>query len=254
MSARRAGGRETWHRLREWDKAQSESERLAARLLQSEGYEEIDPSHPLGGPDGGRDITCLRDGKQCIIAVYFPRSQKSFKEVKEKFESDLEPAKVRGVGVFVFFSNQELTLGERAELEDLARPLAVDIFHLERIAASLDSPRGYGLRLEFVSIEMTKEEQLSFFSENQALLHEIRDQVAALAPKKKPSNGIQTAVVHPPENQLGSIVYYPFGSKLLECIGCKEVFRAHRMNPSIGSIYGGMEAVGCPSCGKVQRF
>jgi hypothetical protein len=161
---RRTGGRETWHRLREWDKGQQESERLAARLLPFDGYEAIDPSHPLGGPDGGKDICCKKDGKDFIVAVYFPRGQKELRDIKQKFEDDIFKAKKQSVYGFVFFTNQELTLGERADFEELANPLVTDIHHLERIASSLDSPRGYGLRLEFLSIEMTKEEQVSFFS------------------------------------------------------------------------------------------
>jgi hypothetical protein len=36
---------------------------------------------------------------------------------------------------------------------------------LERIRALLDAPRGYGGRLEFPRIEMSKEEQLGYFDE-----------------------------------------------------------------------------------------
>ena len=46
---------ETWHRLREWTSGQTPSERLAAQLLVASDYKDVDPSHPLGGPDGGRD-------------------------------------------------------------------------------------------------------------------------------------------------------------------------------------------------------
>ena len=46
---RRTEGRETWHRLLEWDKGQAPSERLAALLLANEGFKNVDPSHPLGG-------------------------------------------------------------------------------------------------------------------------------------------------------------------------------------------------------------
>ena len=154
---RRTGGRETWHRLREWDKGQQESERLAARLLPFDGYEAVDPSHPLGGPDGGKDICCKKDGKAFVVAVYFPRGQKDFRDIRQKFEDDLSKVKSHGVQGIVFFTNQELSLGERAEIEDKSPPLLPDIYHLERIASSLDAPRGYGLRLEFLSIEMTKE-------------------------------------------------------------------------------------------------
>ena len=129
---RRTEGRETWHRLREWDKNQQESERLAARLLPIDGYEAVDPSHPLGGPDGGKDICCKRDGKDFIVAVYFPRGQKQFREIKEKFKSDLNKTKKLTLGGFIFFTNQELTLGEREQLGKMANPVIADIYHLER--------------------------------------------------------------------------------------------------------------------------
>jgi hypothetical protein len=91
---------------------------LAARLLPFEGYEHIDPSHPLGGPDGGKDVCCKKDGKDFIVAVYFPRGQRDFREVRQKFEADIEKVKAQGAHGFLFFTNQELTLGERGELED----------------------------------------------------------------------------------------------------------------------------------------
>ena len=55
---RRAEGRETFYRLLEWDKGQATSERLAALILEQEGFRDIDPSHPLGGKDGGKDMLC----------------------------------------------------------------------------------------------------------------------------------------------------------------------------------------------------
>lgn len=66
---------ETWHRLREWTDGPGKSERLAAQILLEEGYESLDPSHPLGGPDGAKDAVCVKSGKKFIMAVYFPRGQ-----------------------------------------------------------------------------------------------------------------------------------------------------------------------------------
>lgn len=257
MNSRRTGGRETWHRLREWDKAQSDSERLAARLLSIEGYDGIDPSHPLGGRDGGRDIICKKVGQQCIVAVYFPRGQKTLREIQDKFNADLANAKSQDAKVFVFFTNQELTLGERAMLEDSAPSITVDIYHLERIASCLDSPRGYGLRLEFASIEMTKEEQVSFFNDRDQILYEIRDQLSSLAPKKKKkkSSGIETVIVQQDDmyssmSTLSSIL----GSKLIECKECGEVFRAQRSYPTSFLVTNALETVTCPACGKLQAY
>lgn len=40
----------------------------------------------------------------------------------------------------------------------------VQIYHLERFATMLNSPANYGIRMEFLEIEMNKEEQLAFFA------------------------------------------------------------------------------------------
>lgn len=57
--------------------------------------------------------------------------------------------------------NQHLSVGERAELLALGGPCD-EIFNVERIRAALDDPRGYGLRLEFLRIPMSPEEQVAF--------------------------------------------------------------------------------------------
>ena len=247
---RRLGGRETWHRLREWDKGQQESERLAARLLPFDGYNHIDPSHPLGGRDGGKDVCCTNDGKKFVVAVYFARGQKDLREIREKFEADLVKVQSQNADGLVFFTNQELTLSQRAELEDLAQPLMTDVHHLERIASSLDTPRGYGLRLEFLSIEMTKEEQVSFFNDRDQILYEIRDNVTSLLEKKKQNSGIATVYIEQQNDMTSASI---FASKLVECKKCSEVFRATH-NSITPQIYSSVETVTCPSCGKVQAY
>lgn len=90
---RMSEGRETFNRLLNWDRGQAPSERLAAILLSKEGFKGIDPSHPLGGKDGLKDMTLSFDGKRWIGAVYFPRGQQSFSDIKEKFAHDLDGVK-----------------------------------------------------------------------------------------------------------------------------------------------------------------
>jgi hypothetical protein len=165
---RRTGGRETYNRLLEWDKGQVDTERLAAIILQSEGFVGIDPSHPLGGRDGGKDIVFLNGGEKWIAGVYFPRGQKRLSEIKKKFKHDIESAKSNESNGFVFITNQELKLAERKSFKDLDTDIDVEIYHLERIANILNSPQNYGSRLEFLDIEMTKEEQVAFFSAEMA--------------------------------------------------------------------------------------
>src|SRR5688572_29307504 len=107
--SRRGGGDETWFRLRDWTRGQKESERLAAKILHNEGYTNVDPTHPLGGQDGGKDIVCKKDGLTFIGGVYFPRGQQSLNDIKKKFAADLDAVTVHGANGFVFVTNQELT-------------------------------------------------------------------------------------------------------------------------------------------------
>ena len=161
---RRAEGRETFYRLLEWDKGQAASERLAALILEQEGFRDIDPSHPLGGKDGGKDMLCEFNGFKWIGAVYYPRGQQSFSAIKKKYRYDLEGVYRNGAKGIAFITNQELSLMERKTLEETDDTLDVRIYHLERIANILNMPKMYGIRLEYLEIEMTKEEQLAYFS------------------------------------------------------------------------------------------
>lgn len=161
--ARRSEGKETWHRLLEWDRGQAPAERLAAIILNSDGFQSVDPSHPLGGRDALRDLQFIFNGSEWIGGVYFPRGQKSFTEIKNKFEHDIEGVKKYHSRGFAFVTNQELRLSERKELSELTE-VDVQIYHLERIASILNTPASYGVRMEFLDIEMSKEEQLAFFA------------------------------------------------------------------------------------------
>lgn len=160
---RRSEGRETWHRLLEWDSGQAPAERLAAIILNSDGFQNVDPSHPLGGRDGTKDLQFLFNGNTWIGGVYFPRGQKTFADIKKKFEYDLAGVEKNHASGFAFVTNQELRLSERKELSEMIES-DVQIYHLERIASTLNSPASYGVRMEFLNIEMSKEEQLAFFA------------------------------------------------------------------------------------------
>ena len=52
---------------------------------------------------------------------------------------------------------------------------------LERIASLLNTPPFYGIRMEFLDIEMTKEEQLSFFADNNQRLSRIESVLEQMA-------------------------------------------------------------------------
>ena len=63
-----------------------------------------------------------------------------------------------------FFVNQHLTIGERGELRSQSSDYEIEIYHLERIRDLLDAPKGCGIRLEYLRIPMTEEEQWAFWS------------------------------------------------------------------------------------------
>lgn len=174
-------GRETFYRLLNWDKGQAPSERLAAVILSKEGFKGIDPSHPLGGKDGLKDMTLSFEGKRWIAAVYFPRGQQTFTDIKNKFAHDLDGIKANNANGMVFVTNQELRLGERKTLSELVADVDVQIYHLERIASLLNTPSFYGIRMEFLDIEMSKEEQLSFFADNDQRLARIESTLERMA-------------------------------------------------------------------------
>jgi hypothetical protein len=164
MDRRRTDGDETWNRLLTWTKGQKASERLSAHIIRVDGFKSVDPSHPLGGRDGLKDIVAIKDNITWIGAAYFPRGTKNYQEIKDKFLNDLKGIKTNKVSGLAFVTNQELTLKERMELKKLGKPNTIEIYHLERISSILDTPENYGIRLEFLDIQLTKEEQLSYFA------------------------------------------------------------------------------------------
>lgn len=162
---RKQDGRETFDSLLKWDKGSTPSERMAATLLASDGFNTVDPSHPLGGPDGGKDVLLKKNDDVLIAAVYFARGQQSFSEIKTKFSSDCEGIQKSDSSGIIFFTNQELRLAERKQLRDVVPDYLVDIYHLERVALLLNLPVNYGVRQEYLQIEMTREETTAFLAQ-----------------------------------------------------------------------------------------
>jgi hypothetical protein len=150
--------------VRDWRFGNVQAERMCAALLHIEGYEDIDPQHPLGGPDGLKDVLCKKGGKTWVAAAYFPPTAPTFKEIKAKFVHDAAGIEANGATGMAFFVNQLLTIGEREDLRSQANECEVEIYHLERIRDLLDSPKGCGIRLEYLRIPMSDEEQWSFWS------------------------------------------------------------------------------------------
>lgn len=150
--------------LRDWRMGQTQAERLCATLLHTEGFSSIDPQCPLGGPDGRKDIICQKGDTKVVAAAYFPPTHQNFRSVKEKFLHDYEGVARNNATGFAFFVNQPITPTERTDLIGLTDLKLIEIYHLERITSLLDSPRGYGPRLEYLRIAMNEEEQLAFWS------------------------------------------------------------------------------------------
>jgi fido (protein-threonine AMPylation protein) len=149
--------------LRDWEYGPLQAERLVAQILHLEGNSEIDPQHPLGGPDGKKDILFKRKNERWIAAVFFPSTPTTFTEIRRKFVTDSKGVERNKAAGIAFFVNQRLTIAERTQLMKYVSPRGADIYHCERLRAILDSPRGCGLRLQYLRISMTEEEQWAFW-------------------------------------------------------------------------------------------
>jgi len=99
-----------------------------------------------------------------IAAAHFPPTPPSFQEIQRKFEHDFAGVAANGAQGFVFFVNQPLTLGDRQSLQSGSGMTTVEIYHLERLRALVDSPKGCGIRLEYLRIPMTEPKQWAFWS------------------------------------------------------------------------------------------
>lgn len=151
--------------LSNWRAGSTQAERLCSSILHIDGFENIEPQAPLGGADDRKDLLCSKAGREFVAAVYFPNSQKKFPTISRKFLKDLEgPIRHNRVGI-VFLTNQLLTVKEHDKLVSsaLERDKECIIYNVERIKSILDAPNGYGIRLEYLKIPMTPEEQFTFF-------------------------------------------------------------------------------------------
>lgn len=161
--------------LSNWRFGQTIAERLAAALLSLEGYKEIDPQAPLGGPDGRKDILCIKGKSEYVAGVYFATKQRTFPTIKKKFIHDLEGVKAHKRNAFAFLANQAITVKQREVLLELAEQSGAtcEIYHIERIIQILNSPTGYGRRLEFTGIAMNFDEQFAYFVHNSNSMEKV---------------------------------------------------------------------------------
>lgn len=177
----------TYQILINWDKGQAFAERMSAKIIHIEGYEEIDPQSPVGGPDGTKDILCSKKGKDYVVGCYFPNGQKDFKDIKDKFEGDLKGVAKNNADGFIFLTNQKITPSERITLCS-GHLFETTVYHGERVCGVLDSPKGYGVRLEYLGIELSKEEQISFLNNHVDLKENFEKIEKALAELNKVTN------------------------------------------------------------------
>ena len=112
--------------------------------------------------------------------------------MKNKFQDDLKNALNKNPELinFIFFTNVDLTPSEVENLKSHAFEKGIknaEIFYREKIRQALDSPQCYGYRLQYLDIEMSKEEQASFIeilqSNNKKELIEIKEQNQVLDSK-----------------------------------------------------------------------
>lgn len=146
---------ETWHRLLIWTNGSANSERLSAQILYASDFIDIDPSHPLGGRDEGKDALALKDNLKYVMAAYYPKGQKDFTKIQKKFLTDLNKVNQNNAHGIAFVTNQEITIDQRKTLANLAdkEQLQLDLFHLERIVAILDQPSMFNIRKQFLDID-----------------------------------------------------------------------------------------------------
>src|SRR5439155_11408097 len=114
--------------LRDWRYGQTQAERLVAAVLHLEGFEAVDPQHPLGGPDGLKDVLCRKDGLSWVAAAYFPTTPSTLRAIKSKFTDDFAGVASNNAQAFAFFVNQPLTVGERQQLQLLAGQTRSEIY------------------------------------------------------------------------------------------------------------------------------
>lgn len=170
---------------------QASRERMCIAVLGLDrNYSDIKPRRPEGGPDGGRDIECHRNGLLCFGAVGFQNNVSDSPDDKrntaKKFESDVDAARAASAEAkaFVFFCNTDMTPTEVKDLSNFAISKGfslVDIFYRERIRIALDGVEGLAVRFQYLDIAMSDTEQKAFFGrfgkDLEGLIHGRFDQI-----------------------------------------------------------------------------
>jgi hypothetical protein len=166
----------TDERLTRWlDANQLDRERLCQAILSiDKRFSAVKPRQPRGGPDGGRDLEALYNGNRLTYgAVGFQNSvsdsEPERNQAIEKFKVDLDSAlkAEKQLKIFVFFTNVNLTVGDKDILLKTAKSKGIeycDVYDRERIRIVLDSPDGLSIRFQYLQISLSEPEQAAFFA------------------------------------------------------------------------------------------
>lgn len=155
--------------LMSWRDWQINAERLCTDILINKWYRAI-PQSILWWPDGKKDIFVELSGWNYIWAVYFPTTiNTDFKKIKSKFEKDFLWVWINSVDWIIFFTNRHITTWNKKTLQKIweKNGKIVEIYDLELLRCYLDSIDGIHLRWKYLWIEMTQEEQVTFFTKLQ---------------------------------------------------------------------------------------
>ena len=214
---------------------------------------------------------CTRDDRKWIGAAYFPRGQQSFSDIESKFKDDLQGVAGNEAEGIAFVTNQELSLRQREQLMETASPIEGDLFHLERIASILDSPLNYGIRLEFLDIEMAKEEQLAFIAARDRVIAGLQQEMSKIASYVNQSETLREEFERIRAADVPKEPFYVTPTPLSNPYSVASLFqdRVHRCSKcghgyfirSTGSVTIGLDgitgqamAITCPSCGNVEEY
>ncbi len=160
--------------LKDLDSQRDREQMCRSVLALDPHYSDVRPRHPYGGPDGGRDIEAIFDGKrEAYGAVGFHNNANDSREqkrrIRAKFSSDLKSALAAkpDLKVFVFLTNLRFTIGEQSEMKEEAKKAGIeqcDVLDRERLRIELNSPAGFFVRFQFLRIPLSEAEQASFLS------------------------------------------------------------------------------------------
>jgi hypothetical protein len=122
-------------KLRSWlDSNQRDREQMARAVLALDTrYSDVRPRHPLGGPDGGRDIEATFESNRLAYgAVGFANgandSDEQKQKIRKKFKADIGSALGANpqLKVFAFLTNVHLTMGEQDEMTREAKKAGIE--------------------------------------------------------------------------------------------------------------------------------